>query len=224
MLGHPSADEPPKWITIVGEVADTRLYGLANPSRFEIYLPYRQFAPWSMNLLVRSTAQPGALTSSLRAAVASIDKDEPVNTPTAMDDLRNQSVGNRRTAVILLGIFSALALLLAAIGISGVIAYSVAQRTHEIGIRTALGAQRGDIVRMVMAQGGQIAVVGAAAGLVAAAALTRLMSGLLYAVSALDPLTFVTAAMLLVSIALVASYIPARRAAHVDPMVALRCD
>ncbi|HVZ79142.1 MAG TPA: ABC transporter permease, partial [Gemmatimonadaceae bacterium] len=224
MLGHPAASQPPEWITIVGEVGDTKLYGLANPSRLEIYLPYRQAPAGQMNLLVRSAAPPASLTTAIRDAVASIDKDEAVPDVTPMDDLRMQSVGNRRTALILLGIFSALALLLAAIGIYGVIAYSVAQRGQEIGIRAALGAQQGDILAMVLAQGGRIALVGALAGLVVAAALTRLMSGLLYSVSAFDPVTFASASGVLVAVAMLASYVPARRAARVDPMVALRCE
>jgi putative ABC transport system permease protein len=224
MMGRPSPGEPPEWITVVGEVADTKLYGLANPARLEIYLPYGQAPGGHMTLLVRSAATPASITPAIRDAVAAIDKDQPVDALTMLDDLRMQSVGNRRTALILLGLFSALALLLAAIGIYGVVAYSVAQRGQEIGIRAALGAGQGDILRMVLTQGGRIAILGAAGGLVAAAALTRLMSGLLYAVSAFDLPTFAGAFALLVAVAMLACYVPARRAARVDPVAALRCD
>ncbi len=221
LQGHRSSGANP-WITIVGLVGDTKLYGLANPSRFEVYLPFRQRPQDDMSLLVRSTADPASLTAAIRQAVAAIDKDQPVFGIATMQELVDESVGTRRLTLILLGLFSSLALILAAIGIYGVVSYSVALRTHEIGIRMALGAQPKDVLRLVLGQGARLAFWGAAIGLVAALGFTRLLSSLLYSVSASDPLTFAVVAVLLVLIALAASYIPARRALRVDPMVALR--
>ena len=221
MWGHPSTD-PAKWITIVGVVGDTKLYGLANPARLEVYTPARQYPANHMNLLVKSAVSPAALISSIRRVVASIDKNQPIFGISTMDELRDSSVLGRRITLILLGAFSALALVLAAIGIYGVISYAVAQRTHEIGIRMALGAQHRDVLRMVLGQGGKIALIGTAIGLALAFGLTRLMSNLLFSVSASDPLTFAGVAGLLLVVAMLACYIPARRAMKVDPMVALR--
>lgn len=221
-FGHATAANPPKWITIVGMVGDTKLYGLANPSRLEVYVPFRQEAARDMHLLVKSAVDPTALISSLRGAVASIDKDQPVFAISTMTQLRSDSTSTRRITLILLGAFSGLALVLATIGIYGVISYSVAQRTHEIGIRMALGAQHQNVLRMVLGRGGKIALAGIAIGLVAAFGLTRLMSSLLFSVNASDPATFAAVALLLALVALLACYIPARRAMRVDPMVALR--
>ncbi len=221
MFGHPKAD-PPKWITIVGVTADTKLYGLANPARLEVYLPFRQSVSGAMNLIVKSAADPAALTSAIRSAVASIDKDQPISAIATMQQLVNDSVSTRRVTLILLGIFSALALVLAAIGIYGVISYSVAQRTHEIGIRMALGADGGGVLRMILAQGAKIAGAGVIIGLAASLGLTRLMANLLFSVSAADPLTFAAVAIVLVGVAMLACYIPARRALRVDPIIALR--
>jgi predicted permease len=224
MFGHPdpASKIAPKWITIVGEVGDTKLYGLANPARLEVYLPYRQAPANDMHLLVKSRVDPAALLASIRNVVASIDKNQPIFAISPMDQLRTQSVGTQQTTLILLGAFSALALALAAIGIYGVISYSVAQRTHEIGIRMALGAQHRDVLHMVLRQGGKIAFAGISIGIVAAFGLTRLLASLLFSVSASDPLTFAAVAILLAVVALLACYIPARRAMKVDPMVALR--
>ena len=225
MSGHPPADpvkNPPHWITIVGVVGDTKLYGLANPPRLEIYVPARRSPSNDMDLLVKSAVNPAAMISAIRGVVASVDKDQPIFAISTMDALRSNSISGRSTTLILLGAFSILALVLAAIGIYGVISYSVAQRTHEIGIRMALGAQRRDVVRMVLSQGGKIAFAGIGIGIVAALGLTRLMSSLLFSVSASDPATFAAVAILLVLVALLACYVPARRAMKVDPMVALR--
>jgi predicted permease len=222
VFGHPSAKNPPKWMTIVGVVGDTKLYGLANPSRLEIYVPFRQSASSHMRLIVKSTVDPAALASSIRAAVAEIDKDQPVFGISTMKQLIVDSVSTRRMTLILLALFSTLALVLAAIGIYGVISYSVAQRTHEIGIRMALGAGKTDVLRMILAQGARIAGAGVAIGMVASFGLTRLLASLLFSVSAADPLTFAAVAILLFLVALLACYIPARRTLRVDPMIALR--
>jgi putative ABC transport system permease protein len=220
LWGHPGKDE--EWITIVGVVADTKLYGLDNPARLEVYSPYRQRPSNDMNLVVRSAVDPASLTSSIRSAVAAIDKDQPVFDIHTMQQLVDDSISTRRLTLVLLGIFSALALILAAIGIYGVMAYSVALRTQEIGIRMALGAQQKDVLRLVLGQGARIAFFGVAIGLAAAAALARLLSTLLFSVTASDPFTFATVALLLVTVALLACYIPARRALRVDPIIALR--
>ncbi len=221
-FGHPSAKRAPKWITIVGVAGDTRLYGLANPARLEVYVPFRQSASDDMTLAVKSGTEPAALTSAIRNAIASIDKEQPIFGVATMQQLVNDSVSTRRITLILLGVFGALALVLGAIGIYGVIAYSVAQRTHEIGIRMALGAQRGDVVRMVLAQGAKIAGAGVVIGILASFGLTRLMANLLFSVSPADPVTFAAVAIVLVLVAMLAAYVPARRTLRVDPMIALR--
>jgi predicted permease len=218
--GHSESEN--KWITIVGVVGDTKLYGLDNPARLEVYVPYRQDPKSDMSIVVRSAIDPAALTSAVRAAVASIDKDQPIFGVTTMQQLVDDSISTRRLTLVLLGLFSALALILAAIGIYGVMAYSVALRTQEIGIRMALGAQNQDVLRLVLGQGARIALFGVAIGLVAAAGLTRLLSTLLFSVTASDPLTFAGVAAVLVIVTLVACYIPARRALRVDPIIALR--
>jgi predicted permease len=222
MSGRPSEKNPPKWVTIVGVVGNTKLYGLANPARLEVYFPYPQETNGDMDLIVKSRIDPAALTSAIRGAIASIDKDQPIFAIATMEKLVGDSVSTRRITLILLGLFSGLALVLAAIGIYGVVSYSVSRRTHEIGVRMALGAQRESVLRMILDQGAKIALIGVAIGLLAALGLTRLMSTLLYGISAADPLTFAAVAAVLAAAALLACYIPARRAMRVDPMVALR--
>jgi putative ABC transport system permease protein len=219
-FGH--GDPKSKWFTIVGIVADTKLYGLENPSRFEIYVPYRQDPDDSMTLAVRSASDPAGIASEIRLALREIDKDQPVFQVETMKELVNQSVSTRHATLVLLEMFGALALVLAGIGIYGVMAYTVALRTHEIGIRMALGAQKRDVLRMVMGQGVRLAITGVVIGVAAALALTRLLSSLLYSVSANDPLVFICVPVLLVLVTMVACYIPAMRAMKVDPMVALR--
>jgi putative ABC transport system permease protein len=218
----PASKDAPKWITVVGVVDDTKMYGLANPSRLEVYDPLRQTANNDMELVVKSRIDPSALTSEIRSVVAAVDKDQPIFAIATMNKIVSDDVAAPRLTLVLLGLFSALAVILAAIGIYGVISYSVAQRTHEIGVRMTLGAQPRDVLRMVLGQGGKIALAGIGIGIVAALGLTRLMSGLLFSVSAGDPATFVAVAGLLGLVALFACYIPARRAMRVDPMVALR--
>ena len=218
--GHPGAKDP--WITIVGVVGDTKLYGLANPARLEIYLPFRQEAQTNMYLVLRSAVDPASLTSAVRAAVQTIDKDQPVFNVTTMRQLVDDSVSTPHLTLVLLGLFSALALVLAAIGIYGVISYSVQQRTHEIGIRMALGAQRSNVLRLVVAEGVKLAAIGIAIGVTAALGLMRLLTSLLFGVRASDPATFAAAAGILLLVAVAACYLPARRAIAVDPMVALR--
>ena len=177
-----------------------------------------------MQLVVRATGDPGALTGSVRQAVHALDPDVPLQKVATMRQLVLASVAQRRSTLLLIAVFAAVALLMAAIGLYGVMAYSVAQRTREIGIRVALGAQGADVLRLVVGRGLRLVVLGVALGLMAALALTRLMKNLLYEVSATDPLTFAGVAALLALVALAACYVPARRAAKVDPMIALRCE
>ena len=224
MFGRPSEKRAPKWLNIIGVVGDTKLYGLANPSRLEVYVPLHQEASESMTLIVKSASAPGALKSAIRAAIATVDKDQPVFETATMEQMVRNSVSPQRVTFFVLGAFSALALVLAAIGIYGVVSYSAAQRTQEIGIRMALGAQPGDVLRMVMAQGARLAALGLATGIVAALALTRFLASLLYGVSSSDPTTFVTVTVLLAVTAMAASYIPARRTLRIDPIRALRSE
>jgi putative ABC transport system permease protein len=220
LFGHPGPKSKP--VTIVGVVGDTRLYGLSNPARFEVYAPYRQEPANDMNLMVRSSLNPAGLVSEIRLAVASVDKDQPILGVATMKKLVDDSVSTRRVTLILLGLFSALALILASIGIYGVMAYIVAERTHEIGIRVAVGAGRADVLRLILGYGTRLALWGTGLGLAAALVFTRLLSSLLFAVSPSDPVTFAGVSLALVAIALLACYVPARRAMQVDPVVALR--
>src|SRR5580700_10307755 len=206
----PASKDAQKWVTVVGVVDDTKMYGLANPSRLEVYAPLLQQVNNDMDLVVKSRLDPSTLTSEIRSVVAAVDKDQPIFAIATMNKIMSDDVAAPRLTLVLLGLFSALAVMLAAIGIYGVISYSVAQRTREIGVRMSLGAQPRDVLRMVLGQGGTIALVAIAIGIIAAFGLTRLMSGLLFSVSASDPGTFAAVAGLLVFVALVACYIPAR--------------
>jgi putative ABC transport system permease protein len=220
--GRPDPARKPVWITIVGVVDDTRMYGLANPSRFEIYRPLAQGPSNEMDLLVKSRIEPASLTSSIRTVVASIDRNQPISSIVTMDRLVQDSLGSRRVTLILLGLFSALALVLAGIGIYGVISYSVAQRTQEIGIRMALGATRERVQSGVIAKTLRMAMVGMAVGTIASFGVARAISSLLFGTQPTDPLTFAAMVLLLTFVAFLAGYIPARRASRIDPMVALR--
>jgi putative ABC transport system permease protein len=164
------------------------------------------------------------LIASVREAVREVDRDLPIANIRSMDQIMSGMAGDARFRTLLLGVFAAVALLLSAIGIYGVISYSVAQRTREIGIRIAIGAQNRDVLRLVVGQGMKLALIGVGVGIAGALALTRVLSGLLFNVSATDPLTFVGVSTLLALVALLACYVPARRAMNVDPMVALRCE
>ncbi|MGH9834557.1 MAG: ABC transporter permease [Blastocatellia bacterium] len=216
-----SADDNPQWITIAGVVRDTKRQGLDAPIRMESWMPHAQMPARRMEMVVRTTGDPLALIRSTRDAVWSLDKDLPIPAMETMEQRLSESVAQRRLNMLLLCLFAAVALVLAAVGIYGVMSYAVTQRTHEIGIRVALGAQVGDVLRMILRQGMKLAIIGEIIGLAGAFALTRLMAGLLFGVSATDPLTFVAIALLLTGVALLACWIPARRAAKVDPMVAL---
>jgi putative ABC transport system permease protein len=217
----------PNYITIVGVVGHTMHEGLDADPRLQLYLPYRQPLPgWgalsSMALAVRTAGEPLRMTRAVRNAVQSVDKEMPISNVKSMDDLIGSSVGQRRLSMILLGTFSGIALLLASIGIYGVMSYSVAQRGREIGIRMALGAERGRVLGLVVGQGMALAGLGVVIGLAGALALTRLLGNQLYSVTPTDPGTFTAVAALLTGIALLATLPPALRATRVDPVVALR--
>ena len=210
-------------IQIVGVVGNVRHEDLETAPHSEIYLSFGQ-AHWpSAFIVVRSkTSDPLALSGAAQNAVASVNKDIPLANLRSMQDMLARSLLRRKFAMLLLSIFAGLAMLLAAVGLYGVMSYTVSQRTHEIGIRMALGAQKEDVLKLVVGQGMRLAGLGVVLGFVASVALTRFMSSMLFGVSARDPITFGAVAALLAAVALLANYVPARRAAKVDPMVALR--
>jgi predicted permease len=207
---------------IVGVVGDIKSDGFDAPTAPHIYLPVRQSPGYASVVFLRSAGNPEALGESIRHQVQSIDPNIPVFSVRTMDQIISRSMAERRFALQLLGIFAGVALLLAAIGIYGVMAYSFSQRTHEIGVRIALGAQRMDIFRMAVGEGMQLVAIGLAIGLVGAAALTRSVRNMLFDVSPADPMTFGAISATLATVAFLACYIPARRATRVDPLVALR--
>ncbi|HEX7089656.1 MAG TPA: ABC transporter permease [Longimicrobiales bacterium] len=217
-------DSDATWWTIVGVVADTRRSGLAEPVRPEAYLPQQQVASRGMTVLVRTAGDPLALTGPIRAVLRSIDPLQPLSDVRTVEQLMAEAVAARRFVMLLLSIFAAVALVLAAIGIYGVMAYLVGQRTREVGIRFALGADRRSVLALVVGQAMARVLPGVALGALGALGLTRLLRSQLFGVSALDPVTFLVVAALLVGVALAASLLPARRAAGVDPMAALRQD
>jgi putative ABC transport system permease protein len=221
------------WNTVVGVVGDVSERSLSDPLIPHVYRPYSQITggfleddPFgdmhAMNLSLRTHAEPALMTSAVVAQVHALDPDLAIARIRTMTEVISSSVAGAKFNTLLLGTFASLALLLAAIGIYGVLAYTVAQQTHEIGIRMALGAQRGDVLRMILKRGTRPALVGVATGAIAAVFLTRGMTSLLYGVSATDPVTFLGVAILLVLVALAACCIPARRAMRADPLVALR--
>ncbi len=207
---------------IVGVVGNISHTALSDPQQPEMYVAYAQYAPPAMNLVVRATANPQFLGTALYDTVRAIDKDETLSAMRSLDDIVESSVAQPRFSSLLLGIFAGLALVLAAVGLYGVMAYSVTQRTNEIGIRMALGAEQNDVVKMVIVQGMKLAVAGLAVGLAGSLGFGRMLASMLYGVRPTDPLTFAFMSIGLIGVAIVANYIPARRAAKVDPMVALR--
>ena len=209
---------------IVGVAADVRHARLDGESFPEMYIPHAQMPSREMSLVVRTTTDPLGLAAAVRRQVLEMDKDQPVSRVSTMDGLLALSVAQPRSNALLLSLFGALALVLAAVGVYGVISFAVAQRTREIGIRMALGAQGGEVLKMIVLQGAKLTFTGMAIGLVAALWLTRMVSGLLFAVSPTDPAIFAGTALLLAAVSLLACYLPARRATKVDPMVALRCE
>jgi putative ABC transport system permease protein len=210
---------PSEIVGVVGDVHGADLTAAPWPT---VYWPYPELVYSQMTIVVRTETNPLVLVSSVRQIVQQMDKDEPISNIATMDQLISDSVARSRLTAVLLGVFAALAMILACIGIYGVMAYTTAQRRNEIGIRVALGAQRGDILQLVLGQGVKLAILGVVIGIAGGLALTRLLQNLLFHISASDPFTFAGVAILLTLVALAACYIPVRRAMRVDPMVALR--
>jgi predicted permease len=219
-FGPPENNEP--WHTIVGVVGSVRHESLERFTRKGVYVPYRQIPVGGMTLVVRATSHPEGLAAAVRRQVLELDNQLPVSNVMTMEGVIARSVWQSRFYTILFGVFATVALVLASVGIYGVMSYAITQRTHEIGIRMALGARRLDILKLTVRQGMTLALAGVAVGLCAAYGLTRLLANLLFGISATDPETYAFIALLLVSVALLACYIPARRATKVDPLVALR--
>ena len=217
-----SAKNPQPWRIVTGVVRDVKQYALDRKEPMQIYLPEAQFPTSFMTLVVHTSGDPRRLIAAVRNTVYEMDKDQVVYNISTMEELLADSISLRRFSMLLLMIFAGVALMLAGIGIYGVISYGVAQRTHEIGVRLALGARRVDIIRLVVGQGMAMTLGGAGIGLVATFALTRLLEGLLFNVTATDPVTIVSITAILTIVALGACFVPARRAARVDPMVSLR--
>ena len=210
--------------TVVGLVADSKQDSVDSEPLPELYEPYAQhpFASFLVTFVVRTASNPADVAAAVRQAVRQVDSDQPVIQMRTTQDVISESIWRQHVSASMLGLFAAIALVLSAVGIYGVLSYSVSRRTHEIGIRSALGATRADLLRMVAGEGLILTLTGVGWGIVVALSLTRLLTGLLYGIRPRDPLTFAALALLLIMVALMAMYIPARRATKVDPMVALR--
>jgi putative ABC transport system permease protein len=217
-----SEKRPQPWRTIVGIVSDVSQYALDKKPPMQIYIPHPQF-PTSFNtIVVKTKTDPAAMTGAVRREILAVDQDQAVFNVTTLQQLMGDSISVRRFFMLMLLVFAALALILAAVGIYGVMSYVASQRTQEIGIRMALGAQTGDVLKLIMGNGMALALIGVVAGLAGAFALTRFMAGVLFGVTATDAMTFVSVSAGLIAVALLACYLPARRATKVDPLVALR--
>jgi len=220
--GLDDAENP--WMEVVGVVAHVKNYGVDEDSRVEIYMPFLQSSVGAFTLVARTDGEPGALAAGLRQALRAADPELPLYSVQTLAGRLAERAAERRLAVLLISVFAAVALALAAVGIYGVTSYAVTQRTQEIGIRMALGAERGHVLRMVLRHGAAMALLGVGIGLLVAFALARLVASLLFQVSPADPPTFSLVAALLVAVALLACWLPARRATRVDPLAALRCE
>jgi putative ABC transport system permease protein len=217
-----SEKSPQPWRTIVGVVKDVSQYALDKKAPMQIYVPHAQFPTGFSTIVVKTENDPTAMTAAVRREIQAVDRDQAVFNVTTLEQLMGDSILMRRFFMILLLVFAGLALTLAAVGIYGVMSYVASQRTHEIGIRMALGAQASDVLKLIIGNGMVLAMIGVAAGLAGSFALTRLLAGLLFGVSATDAVTFTLVSLALIAVALFACYIPARRATKVDPLVALR--
>jgi predicted permease len=217
-----AGDENPQWYRIIGVVADAKQRGLGTEQRSAIYRTCYQSMARYLFVLVRTRPEPLSMAAIVKSTIASVDSSVAIGDVQTLDRQLTQSVSTQRFSMTLLALFGGLALCLAAIGVYGVTAYMAAQRTHEMGVRMALGAQPGDILRLVLGEGLRLGLTGVIVGVLSALALTRVLGNLLYGVSAGDPLTFFGVSALLLGVALAACYLPARRASRVDPTVALR--
>jgi putative ABC transport system permease protein len=209
---------------VVGILGDTKDAGLNEPDPPQIYMPYRQWPVGSMTVLLNAAVPPMSLADAVRAEVYAIDGNLPVSNVSTLDAIVARSISQQRFYMLLLTIFAAVALALAAVGIFGVLSYAVSQRTREIGIRMALGAQSRTVIRLVVRQAMLLVVIGVAAGLSGGLVLSQTMTRMLFDVRPTDPATYAAVAAVLAVVALAASYLPARRATRVDPIVALRAD
>jgi putative ABC transport system permease protein len=219
-LGLPRPDNP--WLTIVGVVKDIPHRDLESKAAPDWYLSYLGQPRRYGYLMARASGDPASLAAAIRSQISAIDKDQPVTAIRTMNEVIASTTAPRRFNTLLLAIFAAVALALAAVGIYSVIFYSVTQRTQEVGVRMALGARPGDVIRLILKQGLAMTLIGVAAGMLSAIAAARVMSGLLYGVTATDPATFVAISLLLAIVAMLACYLPARRAARIEPIAALR--
>jgi len=219
-IGYFDSNSP--WLTVVGLTQDVKQGGLDRQSRREFFRPYNQAAWPVMTIVVRTAANPAAILNPIKQALARIEPDRAVSGIRTMDEVIHDSLGSRRFPMLLLLAFSLVALTLAAVGISGVVSFSVSQRTREIGIRMALGARKGNVLRLVLNRSMGAAIAGILFGLLGSFALTRFLAGLLFEVKPMDPIVLGIVAVLLAGVAFVACYLPARRAMNVDPMIALR--
>jgi putative ABC transport system permease protein len=221
-IGYFNSDAP--WLTVVGITQDVKQGGLDQIPRPEFFRPYNQAAWPVMTVVVRTASNPGPFINPIKQALARFEPDRAVSGAQTMEEVIYDSVGSRRFPMMLLAAFSLVALTLSAVGISGVVAFSVSQRTREIGIRMALGARKGAVIRLALNRSMAAALIGVGVGLMASFALTRFLTGLLFEVKPMDPLVLGSAALILTSVAFIACYMPARRATKVDPMTALRCE
>ena len=208
---------------IVGVVADAKLYGLDAPVEPAVYVPQAQSPDVSrMAIVVRTAGNPASFASAVRREISKLDSELPVSNVRTMEQVLSDSLMLRRVSMLLLLVFASLALTLATVGVYGLTAYSVSRRTHEIGLRVALGANQSQILRLVVGRGLLTSLIGAAVGVAAALMLTRGLAGMLYGVTATDPMVFAGVPLLLIAVSVLASYIPARKATRIDPLVALR--
>ncbi|HEY6552447.1 MAG TPA: FtsX-like permease family protein [Vicinamibacteria bacterium] len=217
-----SLDGGENWRTVVGMVGDVKQYGLDSKAADEIYRPFAQYAIGGGNLLVRSDLPPATIEKLVRDSMRAIDPEQPVDNVRTLEEARAESLAPSRLTTTLLGVFAILALVITAAGIAGILAFSVSQRTHEIGIRMALGAVPGDVRFMILRQAAMLVIPGLALGMAGALVLTRVLTSLLFGVEPTDPATFVAVSLLLLGVAAVACFVPARRATEIHPMVALR--
>ena len=220
-------DSPNPWLTVVGVVGDVRQAGLYGDPRMDLYAPYAQERRGFVtprNLVLRTKGDATAVAGAVRQAVWAVDKDQPISNVRTMDEVFAAAISRERFQALMLGLFAALALVLACVGLYGLIAYAVAQRTHEIGVRMALGAQPSDVLRLVLRQGMGLTIAGLIVGIAIGSVATPVLTDMLFGVTPRDPLTFIGVPVLLLLVAFLACYIPARRATRIDPLVALRCE